>query len=60
MQRKNDPIISIQVHPKILEQIDCHSKDNYATRSATVRKILHQWCRVTRKEYEEPPVFQFQ
>jgi|SaaInlStandDraft_6_1057023.scaffolds.fasta_scaffold442267_1 metal-responsive CopG/Arc/MetJ family transcriptional regulator len=59
MQRKNDPIISIQIHPKILEHIDCHSRDQYSTRSETVRKILHQWCRATKNEIKEPPVFQY-
>jgi metal-responsive CopG/Arc/MetJ family transcriptional regulator len=59
MQRKNDPIISIQIHPKILEHIDCHSRDQYSTRSEIVRRILHQWCRKTRNEIEEPPVFQY-
>ncbi len=59
MQRKNDPIISIQIHPKILEHIDCHSRDKYSTRSETVRQILHEWCRVTKNELQEPPAFHY-
>jgi metal-responsive CopG/Arc/MetJ family transcriptional regulator len=59
MKRTNDPIISIQIHPDILEVIDCHSRNQYSTRSETVRKVLHQWCRKNQIELQEPPVFQY-
>ena len=60
MQRKHDPIISVQIHPKILERIDCYSKDQYASRSETIRKILHNWCRSSSGQAQEPPVFHYQ
>jgi metal-responsive CopG/Arc/MetJ family transcriptional regulator len=59
MKRTNDPIVSVQIHPKILEHIDCYSRDQYSTRSETIRKVLHQWCRDSRSHVEEPPVFQY-
>lgn len=57
MNRKNDPIISVQIDAELLEQIDCYSKENYATRSHTVRKILLKWYRDENNQIKEPPVF---
>ncbi len=59
MNRKYDPIISVQMHPDMLEHIDCHSREQYATRSETIRKILFKWCRDKRNHIEEPPMFAY-
>ncbi len=60
MKRTNDPIISVQIHPKILEHIDGYSRNQYSTRSETIRKVLHQWCRNSKNQIEEPLMFQHQ
>ena len=57
MNRRNYPIVSVQLHPDMLEQIDCHSKENYTTRSETVRRILLKWYRDEANHIEKPPIF---
>ena len=59
MNRKNDPIVSVQIHPDMLEHIDCYSKEHYATRSETIRKILLKWCRDNNNQVQEPPIFSY-
>ena len=57
MNRKHDPIVSVQIPPDMLEHIDCHSREQYATRSETIRKILFKWYRDKENEIQEPPMF---
>ena len=57
MERKSHPIVSVQIHPELLEHIDCYSKEHYSTRSETIRKILLKWCQDKKNQIEEPPIF---
>ena len=60
MNRKNDPIISIQVPFEIRDTLDSCSRMEYTTRSEVVRKVLVDWYRKNKERVDEtPPMFQY-
>jgi metal-responsive CopG/Arc/MetJ family transcriptional regulator len=57
MNRKDHPIVSVQLHPNMLEQIDSYSRNQYSSRSEVIRNVLTKWCIEEKNRIEEPPLF---